>query len=75
MKKPTQAQRILDYMQTHRKGITPIEALNKFGCFRLSGRIFELREMGYDVVTDIETKTNENGETKRYARYSLRYSK
>lgn len=75
MKKLTQAQRILNYMQTHKKGISPIDALEKFGCFRLSGRIFELREAGYDIVTNIEETTNKDGETKRYARYSLRYSK
>lgn len=48
------------------KSITPIEALNMFGCFRLSARIANLREEGMPVVTDMVT-INE----KRVARYYL----
>lgn len=33
--------------------ITPLEALNKFGCFRLSARIHDLRhKQGYDIMTE-----------------------
>ena len=33
--------------------ITPLEALTKFGCFRLSARIHDLRhKQGYDIVTE-----------------------
>ena len=74
-KKLTQNEKILNYLQTHKKGISPLEALEKFGCLRLSGRVFELKDMGYDIVTNIETTTNSHGETKRYARYSLRCAK
>lgn len=45
--------------------ITPMEALNDYGCFRLAPRIKELRE-GLDIKTTMEKK---NG--KRYARYSI----
>ena len=31
------------------KSITPIDALKKFGCFRLGARIWDLRRMGYAV--------------------------
>ena len=34
------------------KGITPIDALNLFGCFRLGARIADLKKMGYDIVTE-----------------------
>ena len=71
-KKLSQSELILDYMKTHRKGITPLEALEKFGCFRLSARIFEIKEAGYDVVTNIEEKVTKDGDVKRYGRYSLR---
>lgn len=74
-KKLTQNEKILNYLQTHKKGISPLEALEKFGCLRLSGRVFELKDMGYDIVTNIETTTNSHGEIKRYARYSLRCAK
>ena len=46
--------------------ITPMEALNMFGCFRLSARIANLREEGLAVVTDMVTIND-----KRVARYYL----
>jgi hypothetical protein len=46
--------------------ITPMEALNMFGCFRLSARIANLREEGLEVVTDMVTIND-----KRIARYYL----
>lgn len=42
--------RILKFLQEG-KPITPIQALNKFGCFRLSARIKELRDLGYPIET------------------------
>lgn len=33
--------------------ITPLEALNAYGCFRLSARISELRESGMNIRTVI----------------------
>jgi hypothetical protein len=46
--------------------ITPMEALNMFGCFRLSARIANLRDEGLEVVTDMVTIND-----KRVARYYL----
>jgi hypothetical protein len=46
--------------------ITPLEALQKYGCFRLASRINELRTLGYDIKT---TMVEQNG--KRFAEYSL----
>lgn len=46
--------------------ITPMEALNMFGCFRLSARIANLRDEGMPVVTDMVTIND-----KRVARYYL----
>ena len=46
--------------------ITPMEALNLFGCFRLSARIANLRDEGLAVVTDMVTIND-----KRVARYYL----
>jgi hypothetical protein len=39
----TQNEKILTYLKAGRK-LTPLQALNKFGCFRLSARIHDLRE-------------------------------
>lgn len=47
--------------------ITQLDALNMFGCFRLSARIANLRDEGFAVVTDMVTIND-----KRVARYYLR---
>ena len=62
----SQNKEILRYLMTHRRGITPIDALEKFGCFRLSARISDLRELGYDIRTDLEKNTNNDGYHARY---------
>ena len=31
------------------KRITPVNALNKYGCFRLAARIFDLRNQGHKI--------------------------
>lgn len=64
----SQNKMILKYLQTHRRGITGIDALQKFGCYRLSARISDLRELGYDIRTDMENNKLNNG---RHARYFL----
>jgi hypothetical protein len=49
------------------RSLTPMDALQDYGCFRLAARIAELRREGMDIECATETK---NG--KRYARYFLR---
>lgn len=58
----------LEILKHLKKGrsVTPLEALEKWGCMRLSGRIIELRRAGHNIVTEVEEK---NG--KRYARYKM----
>lgn len=63
--KPSQTEMILEYLkQGH--SLTPLEALEKLNCFRLSGRILELRQAGYNIKTD----TIENN-GKHFASYRL----
>ena len=51
--------------------ITPIQALNKFGCFRLAAVVHRLRkEQGWPIHTDI-IKHNK----KHWAQYSLDQNK
>lgn len=61
----SQKQNILSHMKTYGT-ITPLEALQKYGCFRLGARIADLKEDGLIIKTEM---VKENG--KRYARYSL----
>jgi len=49
------------------KPITPLDALQNYGCFRLAARIDELRKAGMDIETLTEKR---NG--KQYASYVLR---
>lgn len=65
-KKESQERKILKYMQTG-AGITPMHALNRFGCFRLSDRIFTLRRKGYDITTH----RHKTGNGKIVGRYTL----
>ena len=68
----TQNKKIIHYLETHKRGITSFDAFKLFGITRLSGRIFEIRQMGYPVITSIVQTTNEDGNTVRYARYTLK---
>jgi hypothetical protein len=49
--------------------ITPLDALNLYGCFRLSARIFEIKDQGYEIITN---KVEHNG--KKFASYVLKAS-
>jgi hypothetical protein len=61
----TQNEQIKAYLNKG-KSITPLDALNKFGCFRLAARISDLRNDGLKIVTKNVTK-----EGKTFASYSL----
>ena len=51
--------------------ITPREALERFGCFRLAARIGELKEAGLPIQTEYICERNRYGEAVRFARYSI----
>lgn len=52
MSTASQKQAILDHLkQGH--ALTPIDSLNLFGCFRLGARIYELKQEGYDVRSEL----------------------
>ena len=69
--KKSQCEMILKYMQTHKTGITPIQALEKFGCLRLSGRIYDLRDQGYEIATNIIEVKNRFNDVAHVAQYRL----
>jgi len=48
------------------RSITQLDALNMFGCFRLAARIANIREEGFNIVTDMITVND-----KRVANYRL----
>ena len=61
----SQTKQILRYLQEGNT-ITPIEALNKFKCFRLGARIWDLRKKGYNIDPKI---VEQDG--KHFAEYRL----
>ena len=62
----TQTERILNYLKQG-KGLTPITALNKFGCFRLAARIADLRKDGHTIFTDTIIKNGKSFANYKYS--------
>ena len=58
----TQCAMVLDHIR-QRGSITPKEAM-AFGCYRLAARVKDLREMGWNIIT--EREEHEGGEHARY---------
>jgi hypothetical protein len=63
----SQNKQIADYLNKGRK-LTTLDALTKFGCFRLAARISDLRNDGMNIATKIITLENK----KQIAQYSLK---
>lgn len=53
----SQSSKILRYLKKG-KSITSLEALRKFGCFRLSGRIYDLRKDGHKIFSQFVRKND-----------------
>ena len=62
----SQEAQILEHLQSG-KTLTPIQALNLFGSFRLGARCFNLKKAGYHIMNKM-IKVSKN---KRVAQYSL----
>ena len=61
----TQIGQIKEYLLAG-NSLTPIEALNMFGAFRLSAVVFKLKEQGLNIKTEMVYE-----EDKRYAKYYI----
>lgn len=66
----TQTNMVLDYLNDF-GSITQLEALRDLGIMRLGARVFELRDRGYDIETDMVDVKNRYGKTTRIARYRM----
>ena len=62
--------RLLAWLKSGRT-ITPLEAMNELGCYRLGARIWDLRREGYTIITTMVETKDRNGERCRFARYRL----
>lgn len=63
----TQRNDILTYLKSGRS-LTPKDAYNFWGCFRLGARVYDLRREGYNIKSEMVEV--EGG--KHVARYSLK---
>ena len=63
MKPKSQNKQIQSHLNRGWK-LTPLQALQKYGCMRLAARIAELRDEGMNIIT---RKVTRNGKT--YAEY------
>lgn len=70
----TQKEKVLKYLQTG-KGLTPLQAMNWWGVMRLGSRVFELREDGHNVVSQMKSVKNREGKKCYVAEYRLKGAK
>ena len=61
----TQIQQILAHLKSGHP-ITALEALQKYGCFRLAARVRDLKDRGYNILSRM---VEQGG--KRFAEYRL----
>lgn len=71
MARLTQTGRILRHLNDY-GSITPLEAMEQYGIMRLGARIWDIKQLGYNVVTMTEKAINRYGEPVHYARYALK---
>ena len=67
----SQCEKILKFMKSHKRGITPLQAMEKFGCMSLAQRIYDLRGEGYDISSELVEVKNRYGEKCRVSQYRL----
>ncbi len=65
----SQEQLILNHLKSGRS-LTPLKALELYGCFRLGARIHELKTKGYKIITSF---VKNNG--KKFASYKLGFKR
>lgn len=56
----SQCDQILHHLETVGP-LTPLDALKLYGCFRLTSRIWDLKQLGHEIQTD--SKKLPNGKT------------
>ena len=67
----TQQAKILRYLETHKGGITPMDAFHKLHITKLATRISELISKGYRFTKLWEESVGDDGSRSRYMRYFL----
>ena len=71
MKDMKQHEMVLEYLKSHKKGMTSLDAFNLFGIMQMPKRIWILKKMGYNIQKKTETGKNRFGKPVHYTRYTL----
>ncbi len=61
---------VLEHLKSG-KSIEPLEALNKYGIYRLGACIERLRKEGYPIYTELVFFKRPNGNKGHYAKYTM----
>lgn len=61
---------VLNHLKTGAE-INPLEALSKYGDFRLGATIYALKKEGHNISSRLERYTKPNGKKGHYAVYRL----
>jgi hypothetical protein len=65
----TQRRQVLEHLQ--RAPLTPLEALRRYGIMRLGARVYDLKQEGYDIRTEMIAVSKADGSEARVAQYSM----
>ena len=49
-----------------------MDAIRDYGIMRLGARVFDLKKLGYPIITEIKTGKNRYGEDTHWAVYKLK---
>lgn len=66
-----QHEMVLEYLKSHKGGMTSLDAFNLFGIMQMPKRIWILKRLGYNIHTETESGINRFGKTVHYTRYTL----
>lgn len=70
MKLPTQKQRIIRHLKD-KGSITSLQAMKEYGIMRLTSRICELKDEGYNIKSEFVSSKNRYNESVSYSKYKL----
>jgi hypothetical protein len=61
-----QTQAIINYLMPPGRSLTPLQALKKFGCFRLGARAWDIKKANFPIKSEM-VKDKKSG--KHYCKY------
>jgi hypothetical protein len=68
--KESQCNKIISHIKEH-GSITSLDAIKNYGILRLASRVNDLKRRGFPIEATMVTGENRDGETVRYAVYTL----